>query len=167
MQTLKNKEIQDYENMKRTAEFYFRKYYTQAEEINKTIELIKALVQLKQEIQADYSTTKGMTYDSIRTSGGSTSDPVLDAIIKKEEKIQNVDLKINNMVEKLEKNQAAYNIIDSLLPSLTTKQLEVFELLYRDNLSFKAINYSDRHITNTKNVIIKKFIDSGILNIKK
>lgn len=151
-------EIND--KLKRKKEYYFRQYFNQPEIIRDKRERIAELNLTKKEIQENPVFIGAINYDSMPHNPNVNPDAILDKIIKQEDKIENIDNRIDYLLHQLNKDLQVFEAIDTMLQELTENQRQVFILTYRDKMRRIEIAYTmdltERAIQYIKSEIIKK-----------
>lgn len=103
---------------------------------------------------------KSIKYDSMPHNPNSNSDGLLTGIVKMEEKIENINHRIDTAIEKLNSDLMIFEKIDKMLKELTNEQRQAFVLMYKEKMNRIETAYTlkvdDRTIQNWRQVIYQK-----------
>lgn len=141
-------------------EYYFRQYFNQAEMIRDKRERIAELNLTKKEIQENPVFIGAINYDSMPHNPNVNPDAILDKLIKQEDKIENIDNRIDYLLQQLNKDLQVFESIDTMFKEFTENQRQVFILTYRDKMRNIEIAYTlgltERAVKYNKREILKR-----------
>ena len=148
------------EKLRHKREYYFYMYFKKAELAKETRELILQLNLTKKEIIESETYLKAVQYTDMPKSIGSNPDKILDNLIKREDKIENIDNRIQKALKKQEDDFLIFDNIDKMVEDLTEIQRQVFVLTYRDHTRRVETAYnlcvSERTVQYIKKEILEK-----------
>lgn len=130
------------DNLRYKKEYYFNMYFKQAELAKQTRELIEQLNLTKKEIVESETYIKALGYDDMPHNPNTNPDQLLDRIIKKEERLESIDNRINKTLSKQEKDFIIFEKIDDMMKHLTENQRQVFILTYREKMRIVEVAYT-------------------------
>ena len=148
------------EKLRHKREYYFYMYFKKSELAKETRELIEQLNLTKKEIIKSETFLKAVQYSDMPKSIGSNPDKILDNLIKREDKIENIDNRIQKALKKQENDFIIFDKIDEMIEDLTEIQRQVFIMTYRDHTRRVETAYnlcvSERTIQYIKKEILEK-----------
>lgn len=148
------------EKLRHKREYYFYMYFKKAELAKETKELIKQLNLTKKEIIESETYLKAVQYSDMPKNASSNPDKILDTLIKREDKIENIDNRIQKALQKQENDFLIFDKIDKMFEDLTEMQRQVFLMTYRDHTRRVETAYnlcvSERTIQYVKKEILEK-----------
>lgn len=148
------------EKLRHKREYYFYMYFKKAEIAKETRELIEQLNLTKKEIIESETFLKAVQYSDMPKNLNSNPDKILDNLIKREDKIENIDNRIQKALKKQENDFLIFDKIDEMVEDLTEIQRQVFILTYRDHTRRVETAYnlcvSERTIQYIKKEILEK-----------
>lgn len=148
------------EKLRHKREYYFYMYFKKAELAKETRELIEQLNLTKREIIESETYLKAVQYSDMPKNIGNNPDKILDNLIKREDKIENIDNRIQKALKKQEDDFLIFDNIDKMVEDLTEIQRQVFVLTYRDHTRRVETAYnlcvSERTIQYIKKEILEK-----------
>lgn len=148
------------EKLRHKREYYFYMYFKKAELAKETRELIKQLNLTKKEIIESETYLKAVQYSDMPKNIGSNPDKILDGIIKREDKIENINNRIQKALQKQENDFLIFDKIDKMFEDLTEIQRQVFVMTYRDHTRRVETAYnlcvSERTVQYVKKEILEK-----------
>ena len=148
------------EKLRHKREYYFYMYFKKAELAKETRELILQLNLTKKEIIESETYLKAVQYSDMPKNLSSNPDKILDTLIKREDKIENIDNRIQKALMKQENDFIIFDKIDEMVEDLTEIQRQVFILTYRDHTRRVETAYnlcvSERTIQYIKKEILEK-----------
>jgi DNA-directed RNA polymerase specialized sigma subunit len=148
------------EEQKHIKEYYFFLYFKQAEAVKNTRELIIQLNNTKKEIIESETYIKAIQYSDMPKGGSFDNDKMINAIIRRDEKIENIDKRIEKALQKQERDAEIFDKIEDMLKTMTSMQRQVFELVYKEKMRHVEVAYTlgvtDRNIQYIKKEIFEK-----------
>lgn len=148
------------EKLRHKREYYFYMYFKKAELAKETRELILQLNLTKKEIIESETFLKAVQYSDMPKNIGSNPDKILDNYIRREDKIENIDNRIQKALKKQENDFLIFDNIDKMVEDLTEIQRQVFIMTYRDHTRRVETAYnlcvSERTIQYIKKEILEK-----------
>lgn len=148
------------EKLRHKREYYFYMYFKKAELAKETRELILQLNLTKKEIIESETYLKAVQYTDMPKNLSSNPDKILDNLIKREDKIENIDNRIQKALKKQEDDFLIFDNIDKMVEDLTEIQRQVFIMTYRDHTRRVETAYnlcvSERTIQYIKKEILEK-----------
>ena len=148
------------EKLRHKREYDFYMYFKKAELAKETRELILQLNLTKKEIIESETFLKAVQYSDMPKNIGSNPDKILDNYIRREDKIENIDNRIQKALKKQENDFLIFDNIDKMVEDLTEIQRQVFIMTYRDHTRRVETAYnlcvSERTIQYIKKEILEK-----------
>lgn len=148
------------EKLRHKREYYFYMYFKKSELAKETRELISQLNLTKKEIIESETYLKAVQYSDMPKNLSSNPDKILDNLIKREDKIENIDNRIQKALKKQEDDFLIFDRIDKMVEDLTEIQRQVFVLTYRDHTRRVETAYnlcvSERTVQYIKKEILEK-----------
>lgn len=148
------------EKLRHKREYYFYMYFKKAELAKETRELISQLNLTKKEIIESETFLKAVQYSDMPKNIGSNPDKILDNYIRREDKIENIENRIQKALKKQENDFLIFDSIDKMVEDLTEIQRQVFIMTYRDHTRRVETAYnlcvSERTIQYIKKEILEK-----------
>lgn len=148
------------EKLRHKREYYFYMYFRKAEIAKETRELIEQLNLTKKEIIESETFLKAVQYSDMPKNIGSNPDKILDNYIRREDKIENIENRIQKALKKQENDFLIFDSIDKMVEDLTEIQRQVFVMTYRDHTRRVETAYnlcvSERTIQYIKKEILEK-----------
>lgn len=148
------------EKLRHKREYYFYMYFKKSELAKETRELVTQLNLTKKEIIESETFLKAVQYSDMPKNIGSNPDKILDTLIKREDKIENIDNRIQKALKKQENDFLIFDSIDKMVEDLTEIQRQVFIMTYRDHTRRVETAYnlciSERTIQYIKKEILEK-----------
>ena len=148
------------EKLRHKREYYFYMYFKKSELAKETRELILQLNLTKKEIIESETYLKAVQYTDMPKNLSSNPDKILDTLIKREDKIENIDNRIQKALKKQENDFLIFDNIDKMVEDLTEIQRQVFIMTYRDHTRRVETAYnlcvSERTIQYIKKEILEK-----------
>lgn len=148
--------------LKRKIEFYCRQYYNPNFLIERK-ERIESLLSVKNIIKNDLPGAKSPILSEVPRGGTPDSSSVENFIIRKEEKLMDIDESIKLEVEKIENDLYIINKIDDMIKELSKLEYDIFVYKYKMNKSNKEICYlvdiNKKYLFTLFNNIYKKVLD--------
>lgn len=148
------------EKLRHKREYYFYMYFKKAELAKETRELILQLNLTKKEIIESETYLKAVQYSDMPKNIGSNPDKILDNYIRREDKIENIDNRIQKALKKQENDFLIFDNIDKMVEDLTEIQRQVFIMTYRDHTRRVETAYnlcvSERTVQYIKKEILEK-----------
>jgi DNA-directed RNA polymerase specialized sigma subunit len=148
------------ENLRYKKEYYFNMYFKQAELVKQTRELIEQLNYTKKEIVESETYMKAMGYDDMPHNPNTNANTLLDKIIRKEERLDSIDNRINKALTKQENDFIVFEKIDIMMEHLTENQRQVFILTYKEKMRRVEVAYTigitERAVQYIKKEIFEK-----------
>ena len=148
------------EKLRHKREYYFYMYFKKSELAKETRELILQLNLTKKEIIESETYLKAVQYTDMPKNLSSNPDKILDTLIKREDKIENIDNRIQKALKKQENDFLIFDNIDKMVEDLTEIQRQVFVMTYRDHTRRVETAYnlcvSERTVQYIKKEILEK-----------
>ena len=148
------------EKLRHKREYYFYMYFKKSELAKETRELVTQLNLTKKEIIESETYLKAVQYSDMPKNIGSNPDKILDNYIRREDKIENIDNRIQKALKKQENDFLIFDNIDKMVEDLTEIQRQVFIMTYRDHTRRVETAYnlcvSERTIQYIKKEILEK-----------
>lgn len=148
------------EKLRHKREYYFYMYFKKSELAKETRELILQLNLTKKEIIESETFLKAVQYSDMPKNLSSNPDKILDNYIRREDKIENIDNRIQKALKKQENDFLIFDNIDKMVEDLTEIQRQVFVMTYRDHTRRVETAYnlcvSERTIQYIKKEILEK-----------
>lgn len=148
------------EKLRHKREYYFYMYFKKAEIAKETRELIEQLNLTKREIIESETYLKAVQYTDMPKNLSSNSDKIIDNYIRREDKIENIDTRIQKALKKQENDFLIFDNIDKMFQDLTEIQRQVFILTYKDHTRRVETAYnlcvSERTVQYIKKEILEK-----------
>ena len=148
------------EKLRHKREYYFYMYFKKSELAKETRELVTQLNLTKKEIIESETYLKAVQYSDMPKNIGSNPDKILDNYIRREDKIENIDNRIQKALKKQENDFLIFDSIDKMVEDLTEIQRQVFIMTYRDHTRRVETAYnlcvSERTIQYVKKEILEK-----------
>ena len=148
------------EKLRHKREYYFYMYFKKSELAKETRELVTQLNLTKKEIIESETFLKAVQYSDMPKNIGSNPDKILDNYMRREDKIENIENRIQKALKKQENDFLIFDSIDKLVEDLTEIQRQVFILTYRDHTRRVETAYnlcmSERTIQYIKKEILEK-----------
>ena len=148
------------EKLRHKREYYFYMYFKKAELAKETRELILQLNLTKREIIKSETYLKAVQYTDMPKNLSSNPDKILDNYIRREDKIENIENRIQKALKKQENDFLIFDSIDKMVEDLTEIQRQVFIMTYRDHTRRVETAYnlcvSERTIQYIKKEILEK-----------
>lgn len=148
------------EKLRHKREYYFYMYFKKSELAKETRELIEQLNLTKREIIESETYLKAVQYSDMPKNLSSNPDKILDTLIKREDKIENIENRIQKALKKQENDFIVFDKIDKMVEDLTEIQRQVFIMTYRDHTRRVETAYnlcvSERTIQYIKKEILEK-----------
>ena len=148
------------EKLRHKREYYFYMYFKKAELAKETRELILQLNLTKKEIIESETYLKAVQYTDMPKNLSSNPDKILDTLIKREDKIENIDNRIQKALKKQVNDFLIFDSIDKMVEDLTEIQRQVFIMTYRDHTRRVETAYnlcvSERTVQYIKKEILEK-----------
>ena len=148
------------EKLRHKREYYFYMYFKKAELAKETRELILQLNLTKKEIIESETFLKAVQYSDMPKNIGSNPDKILDNYIRREDKIENIENRIQKALKKKENDFVIFDNIDKMIEDLTEIQRQVFIMTYRDHTRRVETAYnlcvSERTLQYIKKEILEK-----------
>lgn len=148
------------EKLRHKREYYFYMYFKKSELAKETRELVTQLNLTKKEIIESETYLKAVQYSDMPKNIGSNPDKILDNYIRREDKIENIENRIQKALKKQENDFLIFDSIDKMVEDLTEIQRQVFILTYRDHTRRVETAYnlcvSERTVQYIKKEILEK-----------
>lgn len=148
------------EKLRHKREYYFYMYFKKSELAKETRELVTQLNFTKKEIIESETYLKAVQYSDMPKNIGSNPDKILDNYIRREDKIENIENRIQKALKKQENDFLIFDSIDKMVEDLTEIQRQVFIMTYRDHTRRVETAYnlciSERTIQYIKKEILEK-----------
>lgn len=148
------------EKLRHKREYYFYMYFKKTELAKETRELVTQLNLTKKETIESETYLKAVQYSDMPKNICSNPDKILDTLIKREDKIENIDNRIQKALKKQENDFLIFDNIDKMVEDLTEIQRQVFVMTYRDHTRRVETAYnlcvSERTIQYIKKEILEK-----------
>lgn len=148
------------EKLRHKREYYFYMYFKKSELAKETRELVTQLNLTKKEIIESETFLKAVQYSDMPKNIGSNPDKILDNYIRREDKIENIENRIQKALKKQENDFLILDSIDKMVEDLTEIQRQVFIMTYRDHTRRVETAYnlcvSERTIQYIKKEILEK-----------
>lgn len=148
------------EKLRHKREYYFYMYFKKSELAKETRELVTQLNLTKKEIIESETFLKAVQYSDMPKNIGSNPDKILDNYIRREDKIENIENRIQKALKKQENDFLIFDSIDKMVEDLTEIQRQVFIMTYRDHTRRVETAYnlcvSERTIQYIKKEILEK-----------
>lgn len=148
------------EKLRHKREYYFYMYFKKSELAKETRELVTQLNLTKKEIIESETYLKAVQYSDMPKNIGSNPDKILDNYIRREDKIENIENRIQKALKKQENDFLIFDSIDKMVEDLTEIQRQVFIMTYRDHTRRVETAYnlcvSERTIQYIKKEILEK-----------
>ena len=148
------------EKLRHKREYYFYMYFKKSELAKETRELVTQLNLTKKEIIESETYLKAVQYSDMPKNIGSNPDKILDNYIRREDKIENIENRIQKALKKQENDFLIFDSIDKMVEDLTEIQRQVFIMTYRDHTRRVETAYnlcvSERTIQYIKQEILEK-----------
>ena len=148
------------EKLRHKREYYFYMYFKKSELAKETRELVTQLNLTKKEIIESETYLKAVQYSDMPKNLSSNPDKILDTLIKREDKIENIDNRIQKALKKQENDFLIFDSIDKMVEDLTEIQRQVFIMTYRDHTRRVETAYnlcvSERTVQYIKKEILEK-----------
>ena len=148
------------EKLRHKREYYFYMYFKKSELAKETRELVTQLNLTKKEIIESETYLKAVQYSDMPKNLSSNPDKILDNYIRREDKIENIENRIQKALKKQENDFLIFDSIDKMVEDLTEIQRQVFIMTYRDHTRRVETAYnlcvSERTIQYIKKEILEK-----------
>lgn len=148
------------EKLRHKREYYFYMYFKKSELAKETRELVTQLNLTKKEIIESETYLKAVQYSDMPKNLSSNPDKILDNYIRREDKIENIENRIQKALKKQENDFLIFDNIDKMVEDLTEIQRQVFIMTYRDHTRRVETAYnlcvSERTIQYIKKEILEK-----------
>lgn len=148
------------EKLRHKREYYFYMYFKKSELAKETRELVTQLNLTKKEIIESETFLKAVQYSDMPKNIGSNPDKIIDNYIRREDKIENIENRIQKALKKQENDFLIFDSIDKMVEDLTEIQRQVFIMTYRDHTRRVETAYnlcvSERTIQYIKKEILEK-----------